>query len=254
MINNELLQRLLQSEQENRPVASLTPAMQLELVEDAYETADAYVSHLGADVAGWKIGASGPAGQERFGLEAPLAGRILEGTIFKSPASVPAGGMPWLVEAEFSFRLARDIDTEISDERTIVEHVDVIFPSLELVRVRYTDLAAAGGLGIIAANAMSGGLVVGAPQDGREIDELLDQKISLYRNGELQEEGRGDEADFNPLAALAWLIRHRIRRGDQVRAGHLIATGTLLPGIRAGKGDQLTAEFGRMGEVQVTLT
>lgn len=254
MINYELLQQLLQSEKEDRPVESLTPAMKLETVEDAYKTADAYVSSLGADFAGWKIGASGPVGQERFGLEAPLAGRILEGTIFESPASVPAGGMPWLVEAEISFRLAHRVDTETMDERAIVEYVDVAFPSIELVRVRYADLDEAGGLGVIAANAMSGGLVVGTPQQEWEIDELLDQKISLYKNGELQVEGRVDEADFNPLAALTWLANHSIRRGDPVQAGQVIATGSLLGAVRAAKGDQFTASYGRLGEVQVTLT
>jgi len=254
LINNELLQRLLQSEQEDRPVESLTPAMQLETVEEAYETADAYVSRLEGEVVGWKIGASGPAGQERFGLETPLAGRILEGTIFASPASVPAGGMPWLVEAELSFQLAHGVDTEMRDEGSILEYVDVAYPSLELVRVRYADLAEAGGLRVIAANAMSGGLVLGKTQEGWDIEELLDQKISLYKNGELQEEGRGDEADFNPLAALAWLVSHRIRRGDPVRAGQVIATGSLLGAVRAAKGDQLTASYDRLGQVQVTLT
>lgn len=253
MINNELLQRLLQSEQEDRPVEALTPAMQLESVEDAYDTADAYASRLGADVAGWKIGASGPAGQERFGLEAPFAGRILEGTMFESPASVPAGGMPWLVEAEFSFRLTRGVDAEMRDERAVAEYVDVVYPSLELIRVRYADLAGAGGLGIIAANALSGGLVVGEPVEAWTIEELLAQKLSLRKNGELQAEGTGNDADFNPLAALAWLVSHRVRRSDPVRAGQVIATGDLLGGVRAGKGDRLTADFGRLGQVEVAL-
>ena len=254
MINSELLQRLLQSEQEDRPVESLTPAMKLETVKDAYDTADAYVSRLGAGVAGWKIGASGPSGQKWFGLEAPFAGRILEGTMFESPASVPAGEMPWRVEAEFSFRLAHGVDTEMRDERAVVEYVDVVYPSLELIRVRYADLEEAGGLSVIAANAMSGGLVVGEPQEEWEIETLLDQKIALHKNGELQAEGTGSDADFNPLAALAWLVNHRARRGDPVRAGQVIATGTLLDGISVEKGDRVTADFGRLGQVQVELT
>ena len=253
MINNALLQRLLQSEQEDRPVESLTPAMKLETVKEAYETADAYVSQLGADVAGWKIGASGPAGQERFGVEAPFAGRILEGTMFESPASVPAGGMPWLVEAEFSFRLSHGVDTEMEDASSVAEYVDVVFPSLELVRVRYGDLSEAGGLGIIAANAMSGGLVVGEPRETWEIEELLNTKISLHKNGELQAKGRGEDADFNPLAALVWLVHERARQGDPVRAGQVIATGKLLDAVPAGKGDRVMADFDRLGQVEVEL-
>lgn len=254
MINNELLQRLLQSEQEDRPVESLTPAMQLETVEDAYDTSDAYVSRLSAEVTGWKIGASGPAGQERFGLEAPFAGRILEGTMFESPASVPAGDMPWLVEAEFSFRLARGVDAEMRDEREIVDYVDVVYPSLELARVRYADLDAAGGLCIIAANGLSGGLVVGEGRESWEMEALLDEKIVLRKNGELEVEAKGKEADFNPLAALGWLVGDRARQGDPVRAGQVIATGNLFKGIRAERGDRVTADFGRLGRVEVALT
>lgn len=253
MINSELLQRLLQSEQDDRPVASLTPAMKLETVGDAYETADAYVSRLGADVAGWKIGASGPGGQERFGLEAPFVGRILEGTVFDSPASVPAGDMPWLVEAEFSFRLAHGVDTKMRDERSILECVDVVLPSLELARVRYADLAEAGGLCIIAANALSGGLVLGEAQEGWQLEELLEQKISLKKNGTVEAAGAGNDAGFNPLSALAWLVGDRIRQGDPVGAGQVVATGSLLDGLPGAKGDRFTADFGRLGRVEVEL-
>lgn len=254
MINNELLQRLLQSEQEDEPVDSLTPAMRLASVEDAYETADAYVSRLGAEAAGWKVGASGPAVQERFGLEAPFAGQILEGTMFESPASVPAGDMPWLVEAEFSFRLGRGVDAEMRDEGEIVEYVDAVYPSLELACVRYADLDAAGGLCIIAANGLSGGLVVGEGREAWEMEALLDEKIVLRKNGKLEVEAQGKDADFNPLAALAWLVSHRARRGDPVRAGQVIATGNLFKGVPAARGDRVTADFGRLGRVEVSLT
>jgi 2-keto-4-pentenoate hydratase len=57
----------------------------------------------------------------------------------------------------------------------------------------------------------------------------------------------------HPLAALAWLANERARLGAPLRAGDIVATGSLMGFVSAEAGDRAEAEFPGVGTVALRL-
>lgn len=67
--------------------------------------------------------------------------------------------------------------------------------------------------------------------------------MRMEKNGTLASEGRGAACLGGPLNALAWLAAMRIERGEPLRAGDIILSGTLGPMVPAMPGDAFQAEI-----------
>ena len=68
------------------------------------------VASAAQPVSGWKIAATSKAGQAHIGVTEPLAGRLFKNFILADGARLPAAPLHMKVmEAEFAFRMARDL-------------------------------------------------------------------------------------------------------------------------------------------------
>ena len=63
--------------------------------------------------------------------------------------------------------------------------------------------------------------------------------------------GTGERGLGHPLAALAWLANELSRRGDGLKAGEIVTTGTMAKPVGIAPGDTVTCDFGTMGTVSV---
>lgn len=195
-------------------------------LDSAYALAASLVAALGQPIAGWKIGASAPAGQRFLGLEEPFWGAILESEVLKAPALIPPIGAPFEVEPEIVMRLARDLRAR-PDRDTAAAAIDQVAWGLEINRPSFAAPFEAGGLCLVADKGVTRGLVVGAPiPDWRQRD-LGRLPGQLVVDGDLGPEVTAMDAGFDPLDALVWLAGDKARRGDPLRAGQWIATGAL---------------------------
>lgn len=230
------------------PPAELRPAS----LDAAYALADELTR--GRATLGWKIGAANARGQQALGLDEPFAGRVLAGTLIATPARLRHAGQPLTIGAEFGYRLARDLaPAERFDARSIAAVVDALVPCLELNWASYDDPFGLGGLWIVADNGFNVGLVLGEPvADWRELD-VAGTTVRFQRNDGQLVAGSPAAADFNPLAALAWLANDRAERGDPLRAGQVVATGDFVGAIEAGPGSLVRADFGALGLVELVV-
>ena len=57
----------------------------------------------------------------------------------------------------------------------------------------------------------------------------------------------------HPFAALAWLANERVRLGAPLRAGEIVATGSLMGFVAAKAGDTAEAAFAGLGTVVLRL-
>jgi 2-oxopent-4-enoate/cis-2-oxohex-4-enoate hydratase len=73
--------------------------------------------------------------------------------------------------------------------------------------------------------------------------------VRVFKNGRVVGESSSDAAMGNPFEALAWLANDRVKRGEAVKAGMVVTTGTRLPPIEIQGGDQITIEFVELGKV-----
>ncbi|MCU0495392.1 MAG: hypothetical protein MUD01_27705 [Chloroflexaceae bacterium] len=236
-------------------IDNLPPAARPQTPDEAYALADELAAQNGQPVVGWKIGAANGRGQAALRLSEPFAGRVFGPTLHCSPGHMAVGPRTLTIGAEFALRIARDLRVdERFDERSIAAVVDGVAPSLELNWASYSDPFGLGGLCIIADNGFNIGMVLG--QLTAEWQKLDLGAISVqFRHGDgAALVGSMAGADFNPFAALAWLANDRAHRGDPLRAGQFIATGDFIGAIEASAGSSVSADFGPLGRVELTLT
>jgi 2-keto-4-pentenoate hydratase len=192
-----------------------------------------------------------------LGVDGPFFGRLLGPLVKVSPATVDSGGFFMrVVEAEFAFRIGRDLEPLAAprSREEVADAVDAVLPAIEIVDSRYDEWTAMGAVSLIADNACNGGWVQGPLlADWREID-LAAQAVQVFVNGKLTREGSGAAVLGHPLNALHWLVNKLNSRGITVRAGQFMTTGVVSEVYMAEPGDHIVAEFGPVGKVEVQFT
>ncbi len=111
-----------------------------------------------------------------------------------------------------------------------------------------------GSAGVIADNSGHRALVLGHPSDDWRDLDLAGAPVELRVDGELRDAGSGARVLGHPLEALAWLATDRARRGDGLKAGQIVTTGTCTGLVMLSPGDEAVADFGALGSVTLRFT
>jgi 2-keto-4-pentenoate hydratase len=189
-------------------------------------------------------------------VDGPFFGRLLSAFTFDSPARLDAGEFFMrVVEAEFGFRMARDLPPA-STARTkeeVAAAVEGVLPGIEIVDSRFDSWTTVGAPSLIADNACNAAWVKGALlRDWRDID-LAAQTVRVFVNGNLLREGSGSAVLGHPLNALVWLANSLSDRGLGLKAGQYITTGVTTEVYMAERGDAIEADFGMVGKVELSF-
>jgi 2-keto-4-pentenoate hydratase len=207
---------------------------------------------------GWKIAATSKAGQSHIAVDGPLAGRLLQERVRACGGDVPFGSNHMRVaEAEFAFRMGRDLPPRSSpysvDE--VLSAVDTLHPAIEVPDSRFEDFTRVGAAQLIADNACAHYFVLGPPAaDVWRALDLASHRVIGSVAGRLTREGQGANVLGDPRVALAWLVNELSRLGIPLSAGQVVTTGTCLVPLEIASGDHVTADFGRLGGVDVHIT
>jgi len=135
-------------------------------------------------------------------------------------------------------------------------YLDWIAPGFEIVDSIYpnwkfslTDAIASGGL--------HGCLVVGKKfnVNDRTERDLIDVRVSLYRGGELEEEGNGANVLDGPISAVRYLHSglNKIKNQDALSAGNIITTGTMTDAKPIFSKEKWSAKFHGVVESELNL-
>ena len=216
------------------------------------------VARLSAQkIFGWKIAATSKAGQRHIGVDGPLAGRLLEKRVYQSGAKVSlANNIMKVVEAEFAFRMGRDLPPRRTpyslDE--VIDAVASMHPAIEIPDSRYREFVSVGAAQLIADNACAGYFVLGPATvaDWRQFD-LVRHPVAAYVNGKLACEGKGENVLGDPRIALTWIANELSLVGDMLRSGETVTTGTCITPAGVTPGDYVVADFGEFGQVETRL-
>jgi 2-keto-4-pentenoate hydratase len=205
---------------------------------------------------GWKIAATSAAGQAHINVDGPLAGRLLAEKAFSSGAALSfAANHMRVAEAEFAFRMARDLPPRAEPYRTdeVTAAIGTLHPAIEIPDSRYEDFTKVGAAQLIADNGCAHLFVLGDPTDEswREID-LVAHPVRVT-NGALTHDGDGGRVLGDPLVALTWLVNELSGLGIALHAGEVVTTGTCVTPVPIAAGDAVKADFGALGRVSVRL-
>jgi 2-keto-4-pentenoate hydratase len=226
--------------------------------QEGYKVQSEVARLSGQALFGWKIAATSQAGQKHIGVDGPLAGRLLENRAFESGARIPmVNNLMKVAEAEFAFRMARDVPPRASaylmDE--VLDAVASLHTAIEIPDSRYREFAKVGAAQLIADNACASYFVLG-PATGTDWrrHDLAEHPVSAWVNGNLVREGKGANVLGDPRLALTWIVNELSVVGETLRAGNVVTTGTCLVPVEIAPGDHVVADFGLFGRTEAQLT
>ena len=216
-----------------QPVASYGEGLSL---ADAYCGQDIYVARLEAALGpriGYKVGFTGKASQEHFGVSEPARGVLFAPMILETGAELPADfGVRGLFEADLVVTIK---DAAVMDATTPLEAaaaLEAVVPFIELPDIVVPEGQILDGANIIALNVMPRYGVVG-PAIPVEADEAFVaafaefDAILLNATGAEIERSKGSALLGNPLNALLWLVADLREAGLALEPGDIVSLGSL---------------------------
>lgn len=249
---------LMQARRSGVQIEALPDDCMPHTLADAYAIQRAHVTLLeqftnGRSI-GYKAGATAAAVQQTLGLEEPFRGVLLSSSVHQSGASIPAGScFLRLAECEFAFRMGDGLPSSAGpyDLDAVRAAVGSVILSIEIADLRLSGGLASGGLQVIADNAAAGLWIQGTEISDIGGIDFDDWPVNLVVNGALVHQGNASAVLGNPLNSLAWLANELCQTGLGLKEGDIVTAGSCTPPTPVDEGDEVSADFGTLGQVTV---
>lgn len=196
---------------------------------------------------GYKAGLTNKAVQQRFGVDAPVRGTLLEQMLLPDGTRLPArfGTRP-LMESDLLVEVA---DEGINAARTpeeVMAHLKAIIPFIELPDLVVDPKMAMNGPLLVAINVGARLGVKGQPLPARpELVESLGRMSVVLKDQRGVELGRGPGSAIlgHPLNAVLWLTQDLARSGGRLKAGDLLSLGAFTAPLPPTAGQTVTVTY-----------
>jgi 2-keto-4-pentenoate hydratase len=203
------------------------------------------VRRLGAEVAGWKV-AIRPDGL-------PVAAPLLRHLLVRGDAdAAPQHGSG--IEVEIAFHLRSDLPPRQEapyGRHEILEAIGGVLVGVEVIRSRLDNPSGAPFLLFLADNLGNGSFVAGA--EAEPIKGFDRARCTVSMHGAIIHDASGRHPNRDPLMPLlAYASRQSDRLGG-LRAGQIVATGSLCGLIQWQGPGVLTARIEGIGTVEAHL-
>jgi len=218
---------------------------------DAFQVQKGLVAEISQTdpIAGYKAAVTAPAAQAAQGLKQALYGVLFDSGLYRPGAVVDSGHFRrCIMETEIGYRLKQDINElpAPDDLHALLEPI----PMLEFAEVGYDNPANMGPLDLVAGNSASACYLAGERSHDVDLNQV---SVSLSRQGELINEGRGSDAFGDQQVAVSWLIEQVLAAGYEIKAGHYLMTGALGRPVPLAPGDHI-ADFGDFGRIELVVS
>jgi 2-keto-4-pentenoate hydratase len=204
---------------------------------------------------GKKVGCTNKLAQEQINIYEPFYGNLFSRFREFSGCKLKLKNFykPF-IEPEISFRIKKDIN--INDAPFKITECEKLFdsivPSIEIVDFRFSENIKEVGINnLIATNGASEFWISGKKHFSINAINLENQKIKLYSNNNLVEEGNTNNVLNNPINSALWIINKLAYNGEPMLKGQYISTGTCTRAIPIISKGIIKANFGKLGTVQL---
>ena len=249
--------KLRQAQATKTPISPLRDDIGEHNEELAYAIQQVNTNHKlvdGARIVGKKIGLTSIKVQEQFGISTPDFGILFDDMEVLNGLSLPISEvMQPKIEGELAFVLGGSLDNDKLTIVDIINSIDYVLPSLEIVgsRIENWNIRIAD---TVADNASASHYVLGHTPKMLDDIDIVNCKMNMTINGELKSSGSGKDCLGSPLNAVLWLARKMQSVGQPLQAGELILSGSLGPMVVVNAGDHVDAEFEGLGSVSISFT
>ena len=161
-------------------------------------------------------------------MDQPCGGILLASRMLDGPATVSLKDFQRL---GIEFEPPSDweglgVDNAPFDVATVRPAIDAVMPAFELIEDRAADYGQLDAISMVADNAWNGGVVLGKLVEAWQHLDLETTPVSLDMDGQVDIGHRG--GDGNPLASVAWIANLLAGRGQGLKRGMIIMTGSTL--------------------------
>jgi 2-keto-4-pentenoate hydratase len=221
---------LLSEHEKGAPFKILQPEYGLSSIPQAYDIQDRFVELLRGshgNAIGYKVGLTSKAMQTFCGIDHPIAGVVLTGRMHKSAATVDRSDFGRLgLEFEIAVRINGDIPATADTPSAVQPYVDGVCAAIELVDDRSADYTNLDVLSLVADNSWNGGIVLSEfATTWPALDAMLGKATKA---GSPIGEGYGRDILGHPFNSVAWLNSHLSSRGNGLRKGQIVMTGSVM--------------------------
>lgn len=256
-------EQLYEAEKQRIQISPLTLRHRDMDMDDAYAIQKAWVDRKIADgrrVTGYKIGLTSRAMQMAMNIDVPDFGVLLDDMYFESGAKIRAADFTDpRIEVEFGFVLKEPLFGEDVTAEEVIAATDYVVPALELIAARSHRVDPETGytrkvFDTIADNAANAGYIVGGRKVQPDEIDLPWAGAMLYLNGEIEETGLAGGVMGHPVHGIRWVCKRFAPHGIGLEPGQFILSGSFTRPVIVNAGDNIRADYGPLGTIEVDFT
>ena len=136
---------------------------------------------------------------------------------------------------------------------SIGDHVAALRPAFELIEDRDADYGDLDAASILADRCWCAGVVLGPRVEDWQGLDLAAAPVALSWNGEVVERAATGDSMGHPFEGLAWVANHLAGRGQSLREGEIVITGSALKTRFPEPGDAVIYRIDGLGEVSLSV-
>jgi 2-keto-4-pentenoate hydratase len=248
---------LLAEHKANATFKSLGPPDGPATISDAYDIQEKYVALLrgnDGDAVGYKVGLTSATMQKFCGIDHPIAGVVLASRVHPSGATVRRPDFGRLgLEFEIAVRIKSDVPVTGAPctADLIGPHIDGVCAAIELVDDRGADYTNLDVLSLVADNSWNGGIVLSEfATKWADLEGVLGRAT---RDHVAIGEGHGRDILGHPFNSVAWLATQLASRGEKLKAGQVVMTGSVMKTVFPVEDASYRFELDEIGFVEVQV-
>ena len=251
LIRKEAAELLYNALAEREPIDGISVTYPGLTVEDAYEIQLMNVKRYldeGKLINGKKVGLTSKPMQELLGINEPDYGHLYEdmdkknGIIYMDDVIAPKA------EGEIAFVLKEDLIGPNVTIEDVYRATDYVLASIEIVDSRIKDWKIKL-VDTVSDNGSSSCYVLGSKKVKLANISLPDIEMTVYKNGEKLDFGKGSNVLGNPAESVAWLANKLYQFGVKLNKGEVILSGAITAAPKAEKNDTFEFKFTHLGSV-----
>jgi len=242
------------------PVTLTHPDMNM---DDAYSIQSAWVKRKieldGRKVVGYKIGLTSRAMQRAMNIETPDYGVLLDDMAFANNSQIKAADfLDPQIEVELAFVLKDRLFGENISVDEVMAATDYVIPAFELIAARSCRIHPNTGytrkvFDTISDNAANAGFIMGGKKVNPNDVDLRWVGAIVKRNGIVEQTGLAAAVLDHPAQGICWIAKRFASHGVALEPGQILLSGSFTAPIKVQSGDVVTADYGGLGELNVTF-
>jgi len=224
-------------------------------IADAYDVQEEYVALLRAEhgeAAGYKVGLTSATMQKFCGIDHPIAGVVLARRVHRSGATVRRAEFGRLgLEFEIAVRIKSDVPRGPCNAAAIAPHIDGVCAAIEIVDDRSADYSSLDVRSLVADNSWNAGIVLS--EFSTRWPDLGAVPGRASKDGAVFGEGHGRDILGHPFNSAAWLATQLAARGEALKAGQVVMTGSVMKTVFPEEAASYRFELEGIGSVEVQV-